>query len=149
VRPVEAYDADEENDLPHSATQPIPSPQSQLPVFSNGQPHFPAHSAAFPNPLPRRARAQKRAASVEVDHLYTHAEDAPSMAAPTSGPHMSLPKVELPAFKGEKDTKAQIWLESLGRFQKFYWMTDEQAVLAHFPCKGPYAKAWAGLLPDD
>jgi hypothetical protein len=41
-------------------------------------------------------------------------------------------------------------LESLGRFQKFYQMTDKQAVeLARFSCKGPYAKAWAGLLPDD
>jgi hypothetical protein len=149
VRPVEAYDADEENDPPH-ATQPIPSPQPQLPVFSDCQPHFPAHSTAFPNPLPRRARAQRRAASVEVDHPCTHAEEAPPMAAPASGPHMSLPKLELPAFKGEKGAKAQIWLESLGPFKKFYRNTDEQAVeLARFSCKGPYAKAWAGLLPDD
>jgi hypothetical protein len=72
------------------------------------------------------------------------------MAAPASGPHMSLPKSELPAFKEEKGAKAQIWLESLGRFQKIYRMTDEQAVeLARFSCKGPYAKAWTGLLPDD
>ena len=29
-------------------------------------------------------------------------------------------------------------------------MTDEQAVeLARFSCKSPYAKAWAGLLPED
>jgi hypothetical protein len=30
-------------------------------------------------------------------------------------------------------------------------MTDEQAVeLAHLSsCKSPYAKAWAGLLPED
>jgi hypothetical protein len=72
------------------------------------------------------------------------------MAAPASGPHMSLPKLESPAFKGEKGAKAQIWLESLGRFQKFYRMTDEQAVeLVRFSCKGPHAKAWAGLLSDD
>jgi hypothetical protein len=46
---------------------------------------------------------------------------------------MSSPRLELPAFKGEKGAKAQIWLESLGRFQKFYRMTDEQAVeLARF-----------------
>jgi hypothetical protein len=150
VRPVEAYNADEENDSPHSATHPIPSPQPQLPVFSDRQPHFLAHSAAFPNPLLWRACAQRRAASVEVDHPCAHAEEAPPMAAPASGPHMSLPKLKLPAFKGEKGAKAQIWLESLGRFQKFYRMTDEQAVeLARFSCKGPYAKAWAGLLPDD
>jgi hypothetical protein len=72
------------------------------------------------------------------------------MVAPASGPHMSLPKLELPAFKGEKVAKAQIWLESLGRFQKFYRMMDEQAMeLARFSCKGNYAKAWAGLLPED
>jgi hypothetical protein len=77
-------------------------------------------------------------------------EEAPPMPALASGPRMSLPKLELPAFKGEKGAKAQIWLEILGRFQKFYRMTDEQAVeLARFSCKGPYAKAWAGLLPDD
>jgi hypothetical protein len=150
VRPVEAYDADEENDAPHSATHPIPSPQPQLPVFSNCQPHFPAHSAAFPNPLPQRARAQRRAASVEVDHPRAHAQEVPPMAAPASGPHMSLLKLKLPAFKGEKGAKAPIWLESLGRFQKFCRMTDQQAVeLARFSCKGPYAKAWAGLLPED
>jgi hypothetical protein len=72
------------------------------------------------------------------------------MAAPTSGPQMSLRKLELPAFKGEKGAKAQIWLESLGCFQKIYRLTDEQAVeLARFSCKGPYAKASAGLLPED
>jgi hypothetical protein len=61
-----------------------------------------------------------------------------------------LPKLELSAFKGEKGAKAQIWLESLGCFQKFYRIMDEHAVdLARFSCKGPYAKAWAGLLPDD
>jgi hypothetical protein len=136
VRPVEAYDADEKNDPPHFAAHPIPSPQPQLPVFFDRQPHFPAHSAAFPNPLPQRARAQRRAASAEVDHPRTHAEEAPPMAAPASGPHMSLPKLELPAFKGEKGAKAQIWLESLSRFEKFYRMTDEQAVeLARFLAK--------------
>jgi hypothetical protein len=150
VRPVEAYDADGENDPPYSATHPIPSPQLQLPVFSNRQPHFSAHSVAFPNPLPQRACAQRRAAIVEVDHPRAHAEEVPPMAAPASGPHMSLPKLKLPAFTGEKGAKAQIWLESLSRFQKFYWMTDEEAVeLARFSCKGPYAKAWAGLLSED
>jgi hypothetical protein len=69
------------------------------------------------------------------------------MAAPASGLHMSLPKLELPAFKGEKGAKAQIWLKSYRRFQKFHRMTDEQAVeLARFSCKGNYAKAWAGCF---
>jgi hypothetical protein len=138
VRPVEASDdADDENDPPppQPAVHPNPSPQPQIPVFSNGQPQFPAHSAARPDALPQRARAQRRAASVEVDNPRANAEEAPPMAAPASGPHMSLPKLELPAFKGEKGAKAQIWLESLGRFQKIYQMTDEQAVeLAPFSC---------------
>jgi hypothetical protein len=119
VRPIEAYDADEENDPPHSATHSIPLPQTQLPVFFDRQPHFPAHSAVLPNPLPQRVRAQKRAASVEVDNLCANAGEVPPMAAPASGAHMGLPKLELPAFKGEEGAKAQIWLESLGRFQKF------------------------------
>jgi hypothetical protein len=136
VRPVEAYDADEENDPPHSAMQPIPSPQPQLPVFSDCQPHFPAHPAAFPNPLPRRARAQKRAANVEVDHPCAHAEEAPPMAAPASGPHMSLPKLELPAFKGEKGAKAQIWLRTLPKQQpeaSQLWQSPPASQLARGP----------------
>jgi hypothetical protein len=152
VRPVEAYVADDENDSPppQPAVHPNPSPQPQLTVFSDRQSQFHAYSAARPDVLPQRVRAQKRTASVEVDNPRAHAEEVPPMAAPASGPHMSLPKLQLPAFKGEKGAKAQIWLESLGRFQKFYRMTDEQAVeLARFSCKGPYAKAWAGLLPDD
>jgi hypothetical protein len=152
ARPVEAYDGDDENDPPpqQPAAHQNPSPRPQIPVFSNRQPQFPAHLAARLHLLPQRARAQRRAASVEVDNPCAHAEEAPPMAAPASGPHMSLPKLELPVFKGEKGAKAHIWLESLGRFQKNYRMTDEQAVeLARFSCKGPYAKAWAGLLPED
>jgi hypothetical protein len=86
VRPVEAYNADEENDPPHFAAHPIPFPQPQLPVFSDCQPHFPAHSAAYP--LPHWARAQRRAASAEMDHPRAHVEEAPPMAAPASGPDM-------------------------------------------------------------
>jgi hypothetical protein len=155
MRPVEAYEADDENEPPRHPPQANRNPfmQPQVPEYSDGQPRFPAQSVARPsgpNSLPQRARAPRRAASVEVDHPPGHAEDASPMAAPTLGPHMSLPKLELPAFKGEKGAKAQMWLESLGRFQRFYQMTDGQAVeLARFSCKGSYAKTWAGMLPDD
>jgi hypothetical protein len=54
--------------------QTLNSPQPQIPVFSDRQPHFPAHSAARPDALPQRARAQRRAASVEVDNPRAHAE---------------------------------------------------------------------------
>jgi hypothetical protein len=122
VRPVEAYDADDENDPPppQPAVHPNPSPQPQIPVFSDRQPQFCAHSAARPDALPQRVRVQRRAASVEVNNPRTNVEEVPAMVVPASGPHMSLPKLELPALKGEKGAKAQIWLESLGRFQKFY-----------------------------
>jgi hypothetical protein len=108
VRPVEAYENNEENDPLPSAAHPIPLPQPQLPMFFYRQPQFSAHSAAHPDSLPQRARAQRRAASVEDDNPCAHAEEAPPMVAPASGPHMSLPKLKLPAFKGEKCAKAQI-----------------------------------------
>jgi hypothetical protein len=153
VRPLEAYEADDENEAPrnppHANRNHFPQPQ----VHSERQPQNPAQSAARPsgpNSLPQRARAPRGAASVEVDNPRDNVEDAPPMGAPTSGPHMSLPKLELPAFTGEKGAKAQMWLESLGRFQRFYRMTDGQAVeLARFSCKGSYAKTWAGMLPND
>jgi hypothetical protein len=155
VRPVEAYEADDGNEAPRNPPHANRNhfSQPQVPEYSKRQSQNPAQSAARPsgpNSLPQRARAHRRAARVEVDHHRDHAEDATPMGAPTSGPHMSLPKLELPAFKGEKGAKPQMWLESLGRFQRYYQMTDGQAVeLARFSCKGPYAKTWAGMLPDD
>jgi hypothetical protein len=138
---------------PHPpAARQAPFVQPQILVFQDNPPQFPAYSAARPAQpsLPRRARAPRRAASIEVDDPRATIVEAPPLAAPVSGPQMSLPKLELPTFKGEKGAKAQTWLESLGRFQKFYRLTDEQAVeLARFSCKGSYAKTWAGMLPDD
>jgi hypothetical protein len=97
-----------------------------------------------------RARPEGRLASRLMILVPLLGKSLHWLPPPISGPQMSLPKLELPTFKGEKGAKAQIWLESLGRFQKFYRLTDEQAVeLARFSCKGFYAKTWAGLLPDD
>jgi hypothetical protein len=156
IRGLDVYDADDEDKNvppPHPpAARQAPFVQPQIPVFQDNPPQVPAYSAARPAQpsLPRRTRAPRRAASVEVDDPRATVGEVPPLAAPISGPQMSLPKLELPTFKGEKGAKAQIWLESLGRFQKFYRLTDEQAVeLARFSCKGFYAKTWVGLLPDD
>jgi hypothetical protein len=52
--------------------------------------------------------------------------------------------------EGKKGVPAQMWLESLTRFQNLYQLTDAQLLkVARFSCKGEYAALWAGLLPAD
>jgi hypothetical protein len=56
----------------------------------------------------------------------------------------------MPENKGNNGVPAQMWLESLPRFQKLYQLTDAQLLeVARFSCKGEYAALWAGLLPAD
>jgi hypothetical protein len=55
----------------------------------------------------------------------------------------------MPEFKGNKGVPAQMWLESLSRFQNLYQLTDAQLLeVARFSCKGEYAALWACLLQD-
>jgi hypothetical protein len=52
----------------------------------------------------------------------------------------------MPEFQGKKGVPAQMWLESLTRFQNLYQLTDAQLLeVARFSCKGEYAALWAGL----
>jgi hypothetical protein len=61
-----------------------------------------------------------------------------------------LPKIQMHEFQGKKGVPAQMWLESLSRFQNLYQLTDAQLLeVAGFSCKGEYAALWAGLLPAD
>jgi hypothetical protein len=56
----------------------------------------------------------------------------------------------MPEFQGKKGVPAQMWLESLTRFQNLYQLTDAQLLeVARFSCKGEYAALKAGLLPAD
>jgi hypothetical protein len=56
----------------------------------------------------------------------------------------------MPEFKGKKGVPAQMWLESLPRFQNLYQLTDAQLLeVARFSCEGEYAALWAGLLPTN
>jgi hypothetical protein len=62
----------------------------------------------------------------------------------------NLPNIQMPEFKGEKGVPAQMWLESLPRFQNLYQLATAQLLeVARFSCKGEYAALWAGLLPTD
>ena len=70
----------------------------------------------------------------------------PQFSAPKA---VVLPKIEMPHFKGEKGTTAEVWLAHLLRYQRFYGLSDGQMVeLARISCKGDYASVWASMLDD-
>jgi hypothetical protein len=48
----------------------------------------------------------------------------PPVYVPAARPLGNLPKIQMPEFKGKKGVPAQMWLESLPRFQKLYQLTD-------------------------
>jgi hypothetical protein len=74
----------------------------------------------------------------------------PPVYVPAARPLGNLPKIQMPEFKGKKGVPAQMWLESLPRFQNLYQLTDAQLLeVARFSCTGEYAALWAGLLPTD
>ena len=61
-----------------------------------------------------------------------------------------LPKIELPTFRGERGSQAEVWLTHLTRFQRLYNLSDFQLVeMARISCKGEYASLWASMLPDE
>ena len=71
----------------------------------------------------------------------------PQFAPPRS---VVLPKIDLPHFKGEKGTAAEVWIAHLTRYQRFYGLSDGQMVeLARISCKGDYASVWASMLDDN
>jgi hypothetical protein len=74
----------------------------------------------------------------------------PPVYVPAARPLGNLPKIQMPEFKGKKGVPAQMWLESLPRFQNLYQLTDAQLLeVARFSCTGQYAALWARLLPTD
>jgi hypothetical protein len=74
----------------------------------------------------------------------------PPVYVPAARPLGNLPRIRMPEFKGKKGVPAQMWLESLPRFQNLYQLTDAQLLeVARFLCTGEYAALWAGLLPTD
>jgi hypothetical protein len=124
IRGLDVYDADDEDENvppPHPpAARQAPFVQPQIPVFQDNPPQFPAYSAARPAQpsLPRRTRAPRRAASVEVDDLRATVGEVPPLAAPISGPQMSLSKLELPT-KERRVQKHKYGLRVLGAFKFF------------------------------
>jgi hypothetical protein len=71
----------------------------------------------------------------------------PPVYVPAARPLGNLPEIQMPEFKGNKGVPAQMWLESLPRFQNLCQLTDAQLLeVARFSCKGEYAAVWAGLL---
>src|SRR6476646_5586590 len=74
----------------------------------------------------------------------------PPVYVPAARPMGNLPKIQMHEFQGKKGVPAQMWLESVSRFQNLYQLTDAQLLeVARFSCKGEYATLWAGLLPTD
>jgi hypothetical protein len=74
----------------------------------------------------------------------------PPVYVPAARPLGNLPKIQMPEFEGKKGVPAQMWLESLPRFQNLYQLTDAQLLeVARFSCTGEYAALWAGLLPTN
>jgi hypothetical protein len=48
----------------------------------------------------------------------------PLVYVPAARPLSNLPKIQMPEFKGIKGVPAQMWLESLPRFQNLHQLTD-------------------------
>jgi hypothetical protein len=103
----------------------------------NMEPEFPRMRSIFLEPRGRPFFEDGAAAS-------------PPVHVPAARPLGNLPKIQMPEFKGNKGVPAQMWLESLPRFQNLYQLTDAQILeVSRFSCKGEYAALWAGLLPTD
>jgi hypothetical protein len=131
--------------------------RAQDPVFNRGR-------ARAPTPMPARPENDENM-EPEVPRMRSISleprgrpffEDGGGAAAPplvyvpAARPLGNLPKIQMPEFKGNKGVPAQMWLESLPRFQNLYQLTDAQLLeVARFSCKGEYAALWAGLLPTD
>jgi hypothetical protein len=74
----------------------------------------------------------------------------PPVYVPAARPLGKLSKIQMPEFQGKKGVFAQMWLESLTRFQNLYQLTDAQLLeVARLSCKGEFAALWAGLPPAD
>jgi hypothetical protein len=72
----------------------------------------------------------------------------PPVYVPAARPLGNLLKVQMPEFQGKKGVPAQMWLESLTRFQNLYQLSDAQLLeVAGFSRKREYAALWADLLP--
>jgi hypothetical protein len=120
--------------------------------------------ARSPTPMPARPQNDEnmepqgpRMRSISLEPrgrpLFEEGGDAtapPPVYVPAARPLGHLPMIRMPEFKGKKGVPAQMWLESLPRFQNLYQLTDAQLLeVARFSCTGEYAALWAGLLPTD
>jgi hypothetical protein len=117
-----------------------------------------------PTPMPARPSNDKkmepegpRMRSISLDtrvrpffEVGDGAAAPPPVYVPAARPLGNLPKIQMPEFQGKKGVPAQMWLESITRFQNLYQLTDAQLLeVARFSCQGEYAALWAGLLPAD
>jgi hypothetical protein len=131
--------------------------KAQNPAFYRGRARTPTPFQVRPQNDENREPQVPRPRSISLEpRARPFLEDGGGAAAPplvhvpAARPMGNLPKIQMPEFKGEKGVPAQMWLESLPRFQNLYQLTDAQLLeVARFSCKGEYAALWAGLLPTD
>jgi hypothetical protein len=90
---------------------------------------MPAHPLNDETMEPEGPRVRSISLEPRARPFFEVGDDAaapPPIYVPAARPLGNLSKIQIPEFQGKKGVPAQMWLESLTRFQNLYQLTDAQ-----------------------